>query len=296
VGIDFMVSKYWDEIAAEYALAEGGHIDATAGRVRFVEITTTEKVPRGVRLLAHGTAGHGSRPTPDNAVVRLAGAVAKLGAWQPPMRLLPATRTYFERLAKVSSPEEAGRYRGILDPRRAPQVDRYFSTHELGHYSMLRTSVSPTMIRAGFRTNVIPSEAEAYLDVRALPDEDMNALVEQMRRIIADPRVDVIPPAPAGRPAAPASRIDTEMFRAFERVQKKMFPGAVTLPGMLTGATDMAQLRARGVEAYGFGPIADRSDGALGGAHSDDERIAETSLVKMVEFLWRSVLEVAQAK
>jgi len=70
-----------------------------------------------------------------------------------------------------------------------------------------------------------------------------------------------------------------------------MFPGAITLPAMLTGATDMAQLRIRGVQAYGFGPIIDETDG--GGAHADDERLAETSLEKLVEFLWDTVLEVA---
>jgi acetylornithine deacetylase/succinyl-diaminopimelate desuccinylase-like protein len=65
---------------------------------------------------------------------------------------------------------------------------------------------------------------------------------------------------------------------------------------MLTGATDMAQLRAKGVEAYGFGPIVDDSDSGLGGAHTDDERLAETSLEKLVEFLWYSVLDVAASR
>ena len=73
-----------------------------------------------------------------------------------------------------------------------------------------------------------------------------------------------------------------------------MFPGAITLPSMSSGATDMAQLRAKGVEAYGFGPIIDERDGH--GPHGDDERILETSLPKMVEFLWYSVLEVAATR
>jgi acetylornithine deacetylase/succinyl-diaminopimelate desuccinylase-like protein len=71
-----------------------------------------------------------------------------------------------------------------------------------------------------------------------------------------------------------------------------MYPGAVTLPSMLTGATDMAQLRAKGVQAYGFGSVTDERDG-LGGAHSDDEHIRETALYQMIEYLWRTVLDVA---
>ena len=73
-----------------------------------------------------------------------------------------------------------------------------------------------------------------------------------------------------------------------------MFPGAITLPQMSSGATDSAQLRAKGVEAYGFGPIVDEHDGH--GAHSDDERVAEAAIPKLVEFLWYAVLEVAATR
>jgi acetylornithine deacetylase/succinyl-diaminopimelate desuccinylase-like protein len=250
-------------------------------------------VPRGIKLVAHGTAGHGSRPRPDNALVRLAAAVAKFGSWQPPMRLNDTTRAYFERLATISGPEDAWRYTHITERDKAPQIERYFADHEIGHYSILRTSISPTMIQGGFRINVIPSEAEATLDVRALPDEDMDQLRAEIRRVVADSNIDVLPAERAERPAAPPSRLDTEMFHALERVQQRMFPGAITLPSMLTGATDMAQLRVHGVQAYGFGPVVDDADGSLGGAHTDDERLAETSLEKLAEFLWYSVLEVA---
>ena len=99
--------------------------------------------------------------------------------------------------------------------------------------------------------NVIPSEGEAMLDVRALPDEDMAKFAAELRRVINDDAVEVIP-ATEGRPAAPPSRIDTEMFRAIEKVGRSMFQ-APTIPSMMTGATDMAQLRAKGVQAYGVG-------------------------------------------
>ena len=106
-GIDFMVDKHWSEIDAEYALAEGAATIARNGKVLYVGISATEKVPRTVHLVAHGSAGHGSQPTQNNAVIRLAAAVAKVGAWQPPMRLNDVTRAYFERLATISPPDEA---------------------------------------------------------------------------------------------------------------------------------------------------------------------------------------------
>jgi acetylornithine deacetylase/succinyl-diaminopimelate desuccinylase-like protein len=86
------------------------------------------------------------------------------------------------------------------------------------------------------------------------------------------------------------------MFRVLERAQKAMFPGAITLPAMATGATDLAQLRAKGVQGYGYGPPLDElTSVAGGGPHSDDERLREDSLYKMAEFLWRTLLDVAAA-
>ena len=296
LGIGFLADQHWNDIAGEFALAEGGQTVTRNGQVIAVEITTTEKTPRAARLVAHGTAGHGSRPRLDNPILHLAEAVAKFQGWQPPMRLNDTTRTYFERLATISSPEEAFRYNHVADPARTEEIQRYFASHEPGNYSVLRTSIVPTIIQGGFRTNVIPSEAQATLDIRALPDEDMPRLYEQMRRVIADPAVEVIPENSRNRPVAPPSPIDSEMFRVLERVQKKMYPKAVTIPSMLTGATDMAQLRSKGVQAYGFGPIADESEGELHGAHSDQERLLESSIHQMVQYLWYTVLDIAASK
>ena len=291
-GIGFMVSQHWDEIACEYAITEGGTATSRDGHVRTVEIATTEKVPRGIRLIAHGQAGHGSRPRLDNAIAHLSEAVWKIASNQPPMRLNDTTRTYFERLATISTPEEADRYNHLTDPARRPAIEAYFAENELTHYSILRTSVVPTIIQGGFRSNVIPSEAEATIDIRALPDEDMPKFYAWLKQLINDPAVEIVTRG-EGRPAGQPSRIDNEMFHSFEATQREMYPGAITLPSMLTGATDNAQLRSKGVQAYGFGPVVDEKDAAGGGgAHGDDERLMEASLYKEVEFLWRSVVRV----
>ncbi len=293
VGIDFLVGQHWDAIDAEYALAEGGAGAERDGKVRYMSVTTTEKVPRGGKLVAHGTAGHGSRPILDNAVIHLADAVAKAGRWETPMRLNDTTRVYFERLATISPPADADRYNHIADPARSAGIQRYLAEHDENSYSILRTSIVPTVVNIGFRSNVIPSQGEATLDVRALPDEDMGKFYEQLRRVIGDPRVEVVPNVGSHRPASPPSRLDTEMFRALESATSAMYPGAIVLPSMLTGATDMAQLRGKGVQAYGIGPVVDEKEGALGAAHSDDEKLAEASLYQFVEFQLRAVLAVA---
>src|SRR5262249_55534376 len=150
-------------------------------------------------------------------------------------------------------------------------------------YSMLRTSVVPTMLKAGAGANVIPSEAEATLDIRALPGEDITELYDAMSRVIGDPAVKVVP-IPATRPEAPPSRLDTEMYRAIETVSQRLYPGVVVLPTMSTGASDMAQLRAKGIQSYGIGPAVTESDRLQYGAHSDVERLPETALYRFVEF------------
>jgi acetylornithine deacetylase/succinyl-diaminopimelate desuccinylase-like protein len=292
VGIDYMIKEHWPEIECEYALAEGGAIVAEGGRPHYLLISSTEKNPQRIRLVAHGSAGHASRPTMDNAVVHLAAAVEKAGTWQTPVRFNETTRGYFSGLAALVAPEFGARYRAMLDPKRTAEIDRYFREHEQVHYSLLRTSVVPTIINAGFRSNVIPSEAEATLDVRALPDEDMTKFLAELRRVINDPAIEIIPPKANSRPFSPPSRLDTEMFRALESTGQRLFH-VPSLPYMLTGATDMAQLRAKGVQAYGTGPIATPEQGPLGLAHGDDEHIAISSLMALVQWTWDTVIEVA---
>jgi acetylornithine deacetylase/succinyl-diaminopimelate desuccinylase-like protein len=295
VGIRFMVDQHFDQIDAEFAITEGPGATIENGRVTTVQITTTEKVPRRVRLIANGTSGHGSVPRLDNALVHLGAAVSKVGTWQTPMRLNDTTRTYFEKLALVSSPEKAARYSGLLNPERSAEIQRYLAEYEPMHYSMLRTSVVPTMLKAGIATNVIPSEAEASIDIRMLPDEDLPALYAEMARVIDDLAVKIVPMFEE-RPLAPPSRLDTEMYRALEQAAKRVYPGAATLPGMLTAATDMAQLRAKGVQCYGIGPAMTEDDRTNFAWHSDVERLLETSLYQFVEFTWHAVTEVAVKK
>jgi acetylornithine deacetylase/succinyl-diaminopimelate desuccinylase-like protein len=295
VGINFMVNEHFDEIDAEFALTEGGSATMADGKVTTINIGTAEKVPARVRLVASGTSGHGSVPRVDNPLVHLGAAVHAIGTWETPMRLNDTTRTYFERLAAASSPDQAARYRDLLNPERAAAVQKYLAEREPRHYAMLRTSVVPTILKAGVGPNVIPSEAEATIDIRALPDEDTARFSEEMKRVIDDPAISIVP-LPPTRPPSPASRLDTEMYRILEQVSGRMYPGATVLPTMSTGASDMAQLRAKGIQSYGIGPAGNADDQTNFGAHSDVERLLESSIYKFVEFTWSAVTEVAAKK
>ena len=295
-GIDFMVKEHWAEIDSEFCFAEGGSIVRTGGKVIYGGVETSEKIPYQFRLTANGPSGHGSVPLRANAIVHLSQAIAKIAQWQTPMRLNDTTREYFKRLAAISSPEDAARYRAIVDQKNTEAAQEYFAVNSPRLHSTLRTSISPNIIKGGYRLNVIPSEAEATLDVRALPDEDIPRLLEELRKVINDPAVDVRKVERDTRPGARPSRLDTEAFKTVEAATKRLY-GVPTLPVMSTGATDMSYLRARGVECYGVGPMLDSEDGPKGfGAHSDQERILEEALYRFVRFHYEIVAELAAAR
>jgi acetylornithine deacetylase/succinyl-diaminopimelate desuccinylase-like protein len=198
-----------------------------------------------IELTAKGVAGHGSVPLRTNPIVHLANAVGRVGSWKPEIRLNETTGTYFRRLAAISAPAHAERYRDVLVPnsRQQAEADEYFLDNEPAHASMLRTSVSPNILGGGYRVNIIPSEAK---------------VVEA-------------------------------------NVTKHYY--APTLPTMLTGATDMAYLRAKGMQCLGIGPAIDVEDGPKGfGAHSDQERLLESELFRFVRFHWDLVVDLARAR
>jgi len=293
IGIDYMVANHWSEIEAEICLAEGGRVQRRNGKPQFAGVQTAEKIPNGFKLISRGPAGHGSVPLESNAIAHLSAAVQRVAAWLPPMRMNDTTRTYFERLANISTPEEAARYKALLNPLSTLEAQRYLAAREPAHSSMLRTSVSPNIIRGGYQINVIPSEAEATLDVRALPDEDMDAFLQKLKEVVNDPAIEIVRENRNVRPKAPPSDVKNEAFKTLEAAHLRIY-GIPTLPTMSTGATDMAMLRARGVQAYGIGPMIDVEDGPKGfGAHSDQERILEEALHRFVRFHYEVVAEIA---
>jgi acetylornithine deacetylase/succinyl-diaminopimelate desuccinylase-like protein len=298
LGIQFVANEHYDAIDAEFCYAEGGSVTRVGGQVKYASIQTVEKIPRAITLTSKGVAGHGSVPLESNALAHLGDAVGKVARWTPPIRLNETTAAYFKRLATVSSPEDARRYLALLspDPKVSGPADDYMRKNEPRHWSMLRTSLSPTIITGGYRTNVIPSEGTATIDTRLAPDEDPAKFLELVRQAVGDPQVDVSYGARDTRPPTPTAKLDSDAFKALEANVQKHYQ-AITLPTMSTGATDMAFLRRKGMQCYGIGPAVDIEDGPKGfGAHSDQERILESEFYRFIRFKWDAVVDLAKAK
>ena len=297
VGAQFLIDTHFDAIDAEFCLAEGGGVLRKGGKVTQANIGTTEKEPRPIELVVTGPAGHGSVPNQNSAVLAVAAAVGRIGSWKPPLRLNETTASYFKQLASTADAETAKRYRDLLnpDPTVHDPVEDWMLVNEPTHWSMTHTSLVPTIMTTGFRYNVIPSEAKATIDVRLHPDENQDAFLEQVRKVVNDPKVEVRWYRDRYRPAG-GSRLNTEAFTVIEAQIKKHYD-TMTLPTMGTGATDMAQIRSKGVQCYGIGPALDSEDAQKGfGAHSDQERILVAELHRFVRFQMDVVMDLARAK
>jgi acetylornithine deacetylase/succinyl-diaminopimelate desuccinylase-like protein len=201
--IKVTIQKYWDKIACAYALNEGGRIIVKVGKVQYVGVQASEKVAYNVTVTATGQSGHGSLPKPDNAVTHLAAAVEKLGTYQVPAQPSTITLRYFEQLSKVEDDEIAKWMRALEQPSRADLAVKHLSDESPMWNSMLRDTIAPTMLQAGVRVNVVPSEATANLNIRLLPGHSIEELMGQFTKIVNDPQIKLQLAPDSGENAPP---------------------------------------------------------------------------------------------
>ena len=292
-GIQWLIANAWDKISAEFALNEGGFAINTASGQRIYEIQTSEKIPTRVLLTAKGTAGHGSLPREDNPVVHLSRAITRLAEADQPVRLNTTTRRYLHAIAKLPDYQWLAPLLPMLEnPRTATAAANRIRARDLEINAMLRTTVSPTMLAAGTKINVIPNTAEAQIDVRRLPSETHDEILERVRRIIHDNAVEVHAAPGQEMPATEPSGTSTRLYRAMQEVLSKASPGALAIPYMVRGATDGSFLRQKGIDVYGV-PLFLRED-KESRAHGNDERIGLETLGAGAKLLQEIVLAVAQ--
>jgi acetylornithine deacetylase/succinyl-diaminopimelate desuccinylase-like protein len=282
-GMKFAVEKHWDKIAAGFALNEGGHTVLKDGKVQYVGVQATEKVAVNVDVIATGTSGHASIPRKDNPVAHLATAIGKIGAYEAPVQFNSVTHGYFEGIAPLED-EETGKWLQALEsPDRADHAARWISNNNPIWNAMLRDTATPTMLQAGIRQNVVPSEARGVLNVRLLPGNQLDPLINKLKQLVNDPQIR-FETQPNGGEAAPSSSLESDLYSTIKAVSAQEFAGAPVVPYMSTGATDSARLRMRSVQAYGLDPFPLTEDDLMR-MHADDERIPIDSFRKGIQFL-----------
>jgi acetylornithine deacetylase/succinyl-diaminopimelate desuccinylase-like protein len=264
------------------AISEVGGFSLDVGGRRWYTVQTAEKGMAWMRLTATGRVGHGSMASPDNAVVRLAEAVVRLGRHPWPTRWNPTVREFFATLDASLPPVDGGTTGG----GSAPDVARVLAA--LGPLARLveptlRDSTTPTVLRAGYKTNVVPGQASAYVDARFLPGrrDEFLATVDE----IIGPHVRREQIVTFDGLEAP---FDTPLVAAVSAAVTAEDPGAATLPYMLSGGTDNKAFARLGITGYGFVPL--RLPAGLDFAslfHGVDERVPLDSLAFGVRVLDR---------
>ncbi len=291
-GIEWLIREAWHKIDAEFALNEGGVAIETKDGPRIFQVQTSEKIPTRILLIAHGTAGHGSLPRADNPVLRLARALVRLSDADQPVRLNATTRRYFRELAKTEDNTWLQPLLPKLEmPATAAVAADQIRTRAPELEAMLRTTVSPTMLRAGVKVNVIPNTAEAQLDVRRLPNETREELLTRFRQIVNDSSVEINSALGQQLPATEPSPMTSALYRAIQSAIQRAHAEDLVIPYMSRGATDGAFLRARGMAVYGAPVFLREGPDSL--AHGNDERISIRNLEDGAELLWQIVMEIA---
>jgi acetylornithine deacetylase/succinyl-diaminopimelate desuccinylase-like protein len=289
-----LIAKYWDKIAAKYSINEGGNVFVRNGKVQYVGVQASEKVPMSVTVSAKGTSGHASIPLKGNAITHLATAVEKIGNYQAPVHLTTIVRRYFEGIAPLEDPEIAKWIRSIETPDRGEHATRVLADANPMWNAMMRDTISPTMLNGGVRANVIPSEASATLNVRLLPGNTITALLAELTKLVNDPQVKLEVQKDAGL-AAPDSSLETDFYQAIVKASAEEFAGVPVLPFQSTWATDSAQLRLHNVQSYGLVPFPLTAED-LRRMHGDDERIPAAAFAKGVSLMVRLLSQFAASR
>ncbi len=274
-GARWLADNHPDLIRAEYALNEGGGYTSQVGEALFMSVQTAEKGLARFKLVARGEPGHASVPREDNAVVRLAEAVAAIGRARLPAHLTETARSFFNVMAEQQLPEVADAMRQIASDES--QVDETIAALPLDvhskryYYAMTHNTVSPTILSAGSKVNVFPSEAIARVDGRTLPGFNQDDLLEELRPFL--PEGIELEFEEEG--AALESGLASPLYDAIRDSIAEHYPEATLVPTLMTGATDAKAIAPLGARIYGFSP--GRYEPEMEGlslVHGHDERIS----------------------
>ena len=288
-GAEYLLKHHRNLIDAEFALNEGagGLLDA-AGRPVRMGIQAGEKVFQTYQLEVTNRGGHSSVPVKDNAITHLAGGLARLGAFDWPFKLSDTTRSYFERMAALESPQTAADMRAILKTPPDPEAIARLSLNPANN-STFRTTCVATMVEAGHATNALPQRARATVNCRVLPGEPVDEVTRTIVRVLANDKIRVTPVGEAT--LSPAPPLTREIMGPVEEVSAQMWPGVPVVPTLLVATTDGRYLNNAGIPTYGLSGMFRDPDG--GGVHGLNERIRVRSLYEGHEFLYRVVKRYA---
>lgn len=292
-GVDWLLKNHRDLIDAELVFNhDGGGILSEHGKPQMVTVDATEKLYADFQVSTTNPGGHSSLPRPDNAIYSLTDALSRLEHYQFPFELNEITREYYQRMAKIETPERAADMKAIL--KNPPDTDAVarLSRDPIDN-STIHTTCVATRLNAGHANNALPQRAEANVNCRILPGHSAEEVRQKLIAVFADPKItvryvdsvgNILDRAP-DRKSFPPPPLRRDVFDPLEKVTAEMWPGVPVIPDMATGASDGVYTMAAGIPTYQISGIAiDRDDIR---AHGRDERLGVDSYYKGVDFYYR---------
>ncbi|TBR17831.1 M20/M25/M40 family metallo-hydrolase [bacterium] len=285
----WLAAHHWGELDAEYGVNEGGSTLWEGGRIARLDLQCAEKRYVDLKLVARGTPGHASIPNATNPVHALSRAVARLSEWAPPFETSElAVQTV--RSAAAPGPaalrEAAAGLTGKDAKASAAKVAKL--APELG--ALLRDTCAATVFKAGYKSNVVPADAEADVNCRLLPGRDLNAFLTELRAVLAEPSVSVKYLGPP-LDAIPAMPFDGPFVEALKSAAAEAAPGAPVSAFLSPWSTDAEVFRARGVKVYGIDPPLRPEDKDR--AHGNDERLPVAGMEPYTRLLYLLTVKLA---
>jgi len=280
-GAGWLVDHRPEWLQAAGALTEAGGVSLELAGRRFYPIQVAEKGFAVYRIMVRGAWGHGSMPRPDNALVLAAEVVRRL-AEPGPIRLTPVMARFFDGAAAALPADAARLTRAIAGPDAAASERALEALcdpmYARAARALIRDTVSPDMLQAGTKYNVIPGEAELIVDCRLLPETDEPAMRAELERRIGDYlavcEIDLVHYGPAVE-----SAIGTPLYDLLETTIRDHDPEGVPLPAMPPFATDAKHTARLGIPTYGFSPLRlDPEERFLERFHGIDERVSVDAL------------------
>jgi acetylornithine deacetylase/succinyl-diaminopimelate desuccinylase-like protein len=287
-GVEWLLKNHRDKIDAEFALNEGGEGEISHGKRVTNDVQVSEKYVMDFRLEVRNKGGHSSLPVPDNAIYHLAGALDRLAKSSFPLKTNAVTAAYFAAMAKVETGPAANDL-ALTGKGDHAAMERVAAASTSWNAS-LRTTCVATMIEGGHALNALPQLAAANVNCRVLPDDTPEYVESTLKKVVANDQVHISLVHEVFN--GPASPMRDDLFKAVSRLTDTMWPGVVTLPTMVRGATDGKYLRVAGIPTYGVqGFFFDRDDIR---AHGRDERMEVTSFYEGQTFLYELVKSLAK--
>lgn len=292
-GSRFLVERFPEWLESEYAVNElGGYTLHLNGR-RFYPIQVAEKGLAWLRITAHGEPGHGSMPQQQNAIQALGEALRKLGPGIFPHHATPVVTEFVTTVSDALPTVTRPVFRRILDPRVGDFVIRRLlpDRNEANVlWALLHDTISPTVLEAGSKINVIPGEATLMADCRVLPGHTPEQVQEIVRKHLGDGfTVEMVLSAP---PTVVDHR--NEFFAHLASALEKADPGSTAVPFMIPGLTDARWFNELGIKTYGFAPVKLSSEVVFNKLfHGDDERIPVDGFTWGVETFIDALLSFA---